>query len=125
MYSVIYDKEKNRVLYYDILNILAIIAVIALHMNGIVHENPNIRAWNTSLIVECLCYWAVPVFMMLSGATLMNYRKKYNTKTFFYKRIKKVLIPFIAWIAIVTIWKIETNQIDATKMVGLRNWLNL
>lgn len=96
MDSVIYDKEKNRVLYYDILNILAIIAVIALHMNGIVHDNPNIRAWNTSLIVECLCYWAVSVFMMLSGATLMNYRKKYNTKTFFYKRIKKVLIPFIA-----------------------------
>lgn len=47
--------------------------------------NPTIRAWNTSLIVECLFYFAVPVFVMLSGANLMNYRKKYDTKTFLLK----------------------------------------
>lgn len=36
--------KKNRFIYFDILNILAIIAVIALHCNGIVHLNPLIRA---------------------------------------------------------------------------------
>lgn len=41
--------KSNRVVYFDVLNILAIIAVVALHMNGIVHLNPTIRAWNTSL----------------------------------------------------------------------------
>ena len=73
--------KSKRVLYFDILNILAIISVIALHHSGIVHANPNIRAWNTSLIVECLCYFAVPVFIMLSGANLLTYRDKYDTKT--------------------------------------------
>lgn len=29
--------KSNRVVYFDVLNILAIIAVVALHMNGIVH----------------------------------------------------------------------------------------
>lgn len=51
------EKDKNikqRIVYFDILNIIAIIAVISLHMNGIVHGNPNIRAWNTSLIIECI-----------------------------------------------------------------------
>ena len=75
--------ENKRVVYFDILNIIAMIAVVSMHCNVIVHNNPNIRAWNTSLIVECICYWAVPVFCMLSGATLLNYRKKYDTKTFF------------------------------------------
>ena len=34
------EKDKNikqRIVYFDILNIIAIIAVISLHMNGIVH----------------------------------------------------------------------------------------
>lgn len=124
MYSVIYEKEKNRVLYYDILNILAIIAVIALHMNGIVHKNPNIRAWNTSLIVECIMYWAVPVFMMLSGATLMNYREKYDTKTFFKKRLIKILIPFLFWAIFMFGWKIVTKQINILNFSGWKDWVN-
>lgn len=110
------DKTENkRIVYYDILNIISIIAVIALHHNGIVHGNPNSRGWNTSLIVECICYFAVPVFCMLSGATLMNYRSKYDTKTFFKKRFAKVLIPFIIWSAVMFIWKIlvlKTMQIS-------------
>lgn len=96
----------KRIVYYDVLNIIAIIAVIALHCNGIVHGNPMIRAWDTSLIVECLCYFAVPIFYMLTGATLMRYRDKYDTKTFFKKRCEKVLIPFLIWVVIMLVWKI-------------------
>lgn len=101
---------KNRVAYLDILNILAIIAVVSLHMNGIVHINPNIRAWNTSLLVECIMYWAVPVFMMISGATLMNYREKYDTKTFFKKRFMKVFIPFIFWALLCLFGKLQQSR---------------
>lgn len=118
--------EKNgkiRVAYIDILNIIAIIAVIALYCNGIVHGNPNARAWNTSLIVECLCYFAVPLFCMLSGATLMNYRQKYDTKTFFKKRVVKVLIPFIFWAVIMFVWKIFTNRLDISNYT-LTDWIN-
>jgi surface polysaccharide O-acyltransferase-like enzyme len=32
---------------------------------------------------------------MISGSNLIDYRKKYDTKTFFIKRFKKVVIPFI------------------------------
>lgn len=98
--------NEKRIVYLDILNIIAMIAVVAMHSNWIVHENPNIGAWNTSLIVECICYFAVPVFVMNTGATLMDYRKKYDTKTFFKKRIKKVLIPFIFWVGVMFIWRI-------------------
>ena len=98
--------KKKRIVYLDILNILAIFAVVAMHQNEIVHYNPNIRAWNTSLILDCLLYFAVPVFIMNTGATLMDYRKKYDTKTFFKKRMKKVLIPFIFWAGLMFIWKI-------------------
>ena len=103
-------KEKKRVFYFDILNILAMLAVVAMHCNGIVHRNPNIRAWKSSLFVDCIMYWAVPVFFMLSGATLMTYREKYDTKTFFKRRLTKILIPFIFWTAIMFVWKYLTKQ---------------
>lgn len=100
---------KKRLVYLDILNIFAMFAVVALHVNGIVHNNPNIRAWNTSLIIKCLFYWGVPVYLMISGATLMNYRSKYDTKTFFKKRFVKVLIPFIFWAGFMFAYRLREN----------------
>ena len=69
-------KKHSRILYFDILNICSCMAVVFLHHNGIVHNFSNTRAWRESLIVECGFYWAVPIFLMLSGATLLNYRSK-------------------------------------------------
>ncbi len=97
--------NNNRVIYFDILNILACISVVFLHMNGIVHKYLPSRAWKTALIFEVVCYWAVPIFVMLSGATLLKYRERYNTKTFFKKRFLKVLVPWIIWSLILYIIK--------------------
>lgn len=117
--------SDKRIAYLDLLNIIAIISVIAMHCNGIVHGNPNIRAWNTSLIVECICYFAVPMFFMISGANLMKYRERYNTKEFFKKRCLKVLIPFIAWAIIMFIFKIFiTKSISIEKINTPINFLN-
>ena len=92
------EKEApKRIIYFDLLNITACIAVIAMHCNGIVHTYSEARCWKTSLIVETIAFWAVPVFFMLTGATLIDYRKRYSTKEFFIKRFVKTLIPFLAW----------------------------
>ena len=121
-------KIKNeRVLYYDILNILACFCVILLHCNGMAHVYSNNRGWYISLFVDCIACWAVPVFFMLTGATLMNYRKKYDTKTFFKKRVLKTLIPFIVWATIVFIWKKTNNiiKIDDLSIRGIMNFIIL
>ena len=97
---------SRRVLYYDVLNVLACLAVISLHHNNIVHTYSDSLMWKTALIPEAVCYWAVPVFLMLSGATLMNYRAKYDTATFFRRRLSRALIPFLAWSALVLVWKV-------------------
>lgn len=117
-------KENKRIIYFDILNIIAIVSVVAMHCNGIVHRNPSARAWNTSLIIDCICYFAVPLFCMLSGATLMEYRKKYDTKTFFKKRLLKVAVPFVFWAIVMFIWKIHTKQLDISGFCEVKDWIN-
>ncbi len=91
------SKENKRILYFDILNIIACLSVVYLHCNGIVHSFTNTNAWKGALVIEVLCYFAVSVFLMLSGANLLNYKSKYDTKTFFKKRLMKVLVPYFVW----------------------------
>lgn len=88
---------KSRVLYFDILNILAALSVIFLHCNGNSFRFTADLAWLQAIMVEVFCYWAVPIFMMLSGANLMNYREKYTTAEFFKKRFFKTVIPFVIY----------------------------
>lgn len=91
------NQENERVLYFDILNIFACISVIALHCNGCFWQFSYERYWKTSVIIESICYWAVPIFIMLSGANLIDYKEKYTTKIFMKKRAKRTLVPFIFW----------------------------
>ena len=116
---------KKRYLYMDILNIIAIISVVALHCGGIGNTFSTARWWKTSLIIEVVCYFAVPIFIMLSGANLMNYRKKYDTKTFFNKRFTRVMIPTIAWFTIMSIWKIYVIKTLDINGIGIKGFLNL
>lgn len=111
--------EKKRIVYFDVLNVLAALSVIFLHCNGIVHTYSNTLAWKQALGIEVICYWAVPVFLMLSGANLMNYREKYSTKTFFQKRFMRTLIPFVAWSIIVAVEKGISPFI-----IGKRNFID-
>lgn len=99
------EEEKKRIIYYDLLNVVACISVIAMHCNGIVHSYANTIEWKESLVVEVIAYWAVPIFFMLSGATLIEYRAKYTTRTFLKKRVEKTLIPFVAWSFLMLLYK--------------------
>lgn len=82
------------------------------------------RPFATGLIIECICFWAVPIFLMLTGATLMRYREKYDTKTFYRKRITKVLIPLLIWSVIIAVWKYKTSQIRIDNF-SIKYFLNL
>lgn len=88
---------KERVYYFDFLNVIACIAVIALHENGVVHKYSPESYWWQALIAEVTCYWAVPIFFMLSGANLMQYRERYGTREFFTHRFRRAVVPFLVW----------------------------
>lgn len=77
------EKQKKEYrLEYDLMNILSCIAVVALHVNCKVWAYSQNAYWYRSLLVTSLLYWAVPIFVMISGATLIDYRKRYDTVTF-------------------------------------------
>lgn len=114
---------SKRILYFDVLNVAACLAVIIMHFNGLVHAFSPSSDWLQALFAECVCYWAVPIFFMLSGANLLTYRERYSTKEFLYKRFVKTVIPFLAWSALALIWKVQTGQMQAP--AGPRSFIDM
>lgn len=70
-------KENNRIAYIDFMNILACFGVICLHCSGYVFDYGNVetRLWALSMLVQTITHWAIPVFFMITGTTLLEYRK--------------------------------------------------
>ena len=85
-----------------------------LHTNGVFWSRPHGRLWISANFLETFFYFAVPVFFMIYGATLLDYRNKYSTSVFLKKRFSKVLFPFLFWSFIAGIFsaKIYSQQFD-------------
>lgn len=92
---------KKRLIFMDLSAIISSFAVVVLHTSGnIIIINANSWKHPTAIVdilIQIVFAFGVPMFFMQSGANILNYRKRYNTTTFFSKRIKKVVIPFIIW----------------------------
>lgn len=58
--------------------------------------------------IQVMAYWAVPVFFMLTGATLLNYREKYDTQTFFKRRFLRGIAPYFIWGTIMLFYRWST-----------------
>ena len=84
--------------YIDFLGCISAFAVVMLHTNEVFHIFSYEAYWVTANAIECLMYFAVPVFLLISAATLLNYRERYSTKEFFIRRMHKTLIPFFVCI---------------------------
>lgn len=103
---------KNRIVYYDALNVFAMLAVLFLHFSTISHWYFEGRLYVLSLFNECFFYFAVPVFYMLTGATLFGYRERYDTKTFFKKRVTRTFVPFLLWSLIMLCFQVSQGAMD-------------
>lgn len=87
----------KRIVYMDLLTCLSALFVVFLHSTLIVFTFKTNVSWFESLFIQSFFHWPVPVFFMLSGANLLNYRQRYSTHIFFNKRIRRVVIPFFIW----------------------------
>lgn len=88
---------KERIVYYDVLNVVSCFSVVCLHCNGYVHSFVKDDWWWLRVLIEVVFYFAVPVFFMLSGATLFDFHVRYSISTFYKKRIQRTFIPFLFW----------------------------
>ncbi len=90
-------KNKNYKKYITILHVFCAFAVVILHSNNGFWSFSKTNTWLVANAIESILYFAVPVFMMVSSATLLDYRERYSTKEFAKRRVEKAVIPYVFW----------------------------
>ena len=85
---------------YDILRIIAIIGVICIHTGAsfiITYDTHTIEFFSANILAG-LCYFAVPVFLMISGALLLNENKPFEDRKFIRGSWFKLVLITIFWV---------------------------
>lgn len=83
--------------YINVLNVIACIAVVFIHADEAFWTFSYESYWIFANIVHCVLLFCVPIFFMISGCNIIDYRERYSTKDFAKKRFCKTFIPYIAW----------------------------
>lgn len=89
---------RQSTLYIDLLSIMAAFSVICLHASlPVMCSEGGGEYWLVGHFIAFVNIYAVPVFFMISGATLMDYRRRYSTLEYFKRRTFRIVVPFLAW----------------------------
>lgn len=105
---------RSRVAYADVLRVSATFTVVVLHTAApLLYQFNSIdrSGWLIGDVIDSCCRWAVPVFLMISGMLLLGTSKSESLRSFFGKRVNKVVFPFIAWSIIYSFWSFGGHNI--------------
>lgn len=85
--------------------IVAIFAVVMLHVAAypVLNAELGSQTWWVANVYDSALRWCVPIFVMISGALLLEPRPE-GLKTFYRKRASRVLLPLIFWSAFYLLW---------------------
>ena len=91
------DKKSGRIVYFDFLRALAPIAIILIHVieEARPPEDSVDYVWAHSLVL--LCRFAVPVFLMMSGALFLDPKRPFDMKTHFKKYVLRMVLILVVW----------------------------
>lgn len=114
----------KRRLDYDVLRIFSMFGVIYLHTAaGALRTLSAPALWNFSNFFACLATPAVPLFFMMSGALLLSEDKTADLSYLFRRRLPRVVVPALAWTALVLFYKVLTGN-GREALVSLSRLLN-
>ncbi|MHC4166759.1 MAG: acyltransferase [Planctomycetota bacterium] len=96
--------------WIDNARILAAFAVVFLHCaSGVVTEAERFGStyWWIGNAYASFVRWCVPVFVMMSGALLLDPNKSESLAGFYKKRAARILIPLLFWTVFFSVWNVK------------------
>ncbi len=119
---------RKHIDYYDTLRVMAMVAVVAIHIATptlkMAFKANNLSAdWYTGDIYLAMTRFAVTMFLMLTGATMLGREHKY--KDFIKKRLTRIFIPFLVFSVGYIVFKLHFDrpQPHVENLSGLLGWV--
>lgn len=79
---------------------IAIIGVVLIHTAGLTYGNDDLKhtgVWWVASLATFSTKWAVPTFVMVSGALLLRPPADRSATVFFRRRLSRIGIPLVVW----------------------------
>lgn len=100
--------SRPKLIYPDVLRILAILGVILIHVTaptfGESYRIPHTAYWWTTNAINTASRWCVPLFIMVSGMFILASDKALDLKGHYKQRMLRVLPAFLIWSIIYYFW---------------------
>lgn len=113
-YNVI-DLERfiiKRLIYIDVIRVIAMLLVVLAHACAYqLAVNDGSISWGISNALVSITEIAVPLFFMISGATILNSKKTTDLKYLFRYRLVRVIVPFLLWSVISAFFFLKVNNV--------------
>lgn len=116
--------QKARVYYFDVLRVAATVAVVFLHLFARFWEKEAVDGvlWNALNWLDGAVRWAVPVFVMLSGALFLDPAKEISFTAICKKNLLRIAAAFGFWsviYGIVDLWRgMPLKELPLTLLKG-------
>lgn len=104
--------DQNRILYADLLRVVAILGVVLIHCTGELTLSQGkipYDHWWVGNVVYSSFKWSVPLFVILSGMLILHDTKNLSPWQFLKKRFSKIVPPFIFWMIVYIIYNYRYN----------------
>ena len=91
--------NRERTFYFDLLRLIAILGVIIIHESAECWYDLDVNstAWAVTNVYHSQGRWAVPVFVMISGALFLDPLRRVDTKKLYSKNILRMVTAFLFW----------------------------
>jgi surface polysaccharide O-acyltransferase-like enzyme len=119
---VLQHKEQN-INWINNLRLIAMFAVIVLHTASpllFAYKGTSLQGWLVGDIYNALVRFAVPVFVMITGALLFH--REYELGDFLKKRIGRLILPFFFWSLVYIGYQLYNEEIAFTSDGPILNW---
>ena len=91
--------QGGRLAYADLLRVLAMVAVIVIHVSGGWLQAAAVGSfdWHVLNVFDALSRWAVPVFVMLSGMFLLDPKHGFSYADLFLRYLPRLIAALLFW----------------------------
>lgn len=93
---------------FDVIRVSACLAVVLLHLAATTVMQPDqlgTVSWHMANLIDSATRWCVPVFVMLSGALLLDEKKHSSPREFWTKRMNRLLPALLFWSTVYLAWR--------------------
>lgn len=87
-------------MWLDLLRVVAAFAVVVLHAAAdlvVFIPDKDSALWHAANVLDSLSRWCIGVFIMVSGALLLDPTRQESLGAFFGKRARRLLVPTLVW----------------------------